>query len=85
MAEKKDTNKGFESIVYYRTWAKMLRALPAELRCKIRDAIDDYIMTKPNRTTKRYYIQRSRLFSTRLRPIKLGMLRYAERGAKEVG
>lgn len=42
----KKEEKGIESIVYYRTWAKMLRELPSELRCKIRDAIDDYIIDK---------------------------------------
>lgn len=56
MAEKKEAPKGFETIVYYRTWAKMLRALPAELRCKIRDAIDDYIIdeTEPDDETVLY-------------------------------
>ena len=50
MAENKDDKKGFESIVYYKTWAKMLRALPPELRCKIRDAIDDYIIDETEPT-----------------------------------
>lgn len=45
MAKVKENNgNGFASIVYYRDWAKALRALPPKLRCKVRDAIDDYVI-----------------------------------------
>lgn len=50
--KKAEENKGLESIVYYRTWAEMLRTLPPELRCKIRDAIDDYIINETEPTDK---------------------------------
>lgn len=71
-----ETDKGFESIVYYRTWAKMLKALPAELRCKIRDAIDDYIIdeTMPDDSAVRFGA-----FSLILERIKEDKERYANK------
>lgn len=52
MAKKENDSKGFETIVYYQTWAKMLKTLPDELRLKIRDAIDDYIISETEPTDK---------------------------------
>ncbi len=34
------------SIVYYKRWAQMLLSMPAELRHKIHDAIDEYIISR---------------------------------------
>ena len=43
----KETNsEGWTSIVYYKRWAEMLMGMPAELRHKIHDAIDEYIVSQ---------------------------------------
>lgn len=43
----KETNsKGWASIIYYKRWAEMLMGMPAELRHKIHDAIDEYIVSQ---------------------------------------
>lgn len=34
------------SIIYYKRWAQMLMGMPAELRHKIHDAIDEYIISR---------------------------------------
>ena len=43
---KKNNSEGWTSIVYYKRWAEMLIGMPAELRHKIHDAIDEYIVSQ---------------------------------------
>lgn len=46
------------SIIYYKRWAEMLMKMPAELRHKIHDAVDEYIVNRALPTDERI------LFST---------------------
>ncbi|MDE6183671.1 MAG: hypothetical protein K2F53_04525 [Rikenellaceae bacterium] len=75
MAKKEDTEKGFDSIVYYQTWAKMLKTLPDELRLKIRDAIDDYIISETEPTDQAVLYS---AFPLMLEQIKKDKIHYAE-------
>lgn len=43
---KDNEPKEWTSIIYYRRWAEMLMGMPAELRHKIHDAIDEYIISQ---------------------------------------
>ncbi len=75
MAKKEDAEKGFDSIVYYQTWARILKGFPDELRLKIRDAIDDYIISETEPTDKEVLYS---AFPAILDQIKRDKLRYAE-------
>lgn len=52
MAKKENDSKGFDSIIYYRTWARMLKKLPDDLRLRMYDAIGDYIINETEPTDK---------------------------------
>ena len=42
---REESAEGWDSIVFYKSWAKILLNFPPDLRLKIHDAIDRYILT----------------------------------------
>lgn len=42
---REESAEGWDSIVFYKSWAKILLNFPPDLRLKIHDAIDKYILT----------------------------------------